>query len=155
MLPKITLSEARERVNNDINNVISFIDESGWGEPYGGPIPAMSAMWCDADQTGYLNEDAGITLPGTTDLLVKRSVDMEKVMESVAASYEKKPGWLVERQENFEAGRLQLSISAPDGYEIGARYFVSGQSEDLWNVSVSSFSPCIPVPEDYNPDKEY
>ena len=154
MLADITLAEAREVMDAEVNRLVAFVDPEIRAEDYQGPISPRSAMWCDPRESGPVDESYGVKLPGGATLEVHQTADLDPLVGEIAEAYQGKPGWEVEQTLDFN-GRPQVKLFSPDGFRYYLNYFPPGGSTEVWEISIWSFSPCMPVADDYSPHKEY
>ena len=154
VLADLTLAEAREVMDDEVARLAAFFPPEIWAEEYTGPIGPRSAMWCDPKESGPVDESYGVKLPGGATLIVDQDADLEPLFRGVADVYEAKEGWRVERKRDGN-GWLDVNLRSPAGYKYYLSYFAPRFTPDVWEVSIWSFSPCMPVADDYSPHKEY
>ena len=105
----------------------------------------MSARWCGSPDSSL------VFLPGGYDVYVPIGTDLDSVLEQVLIDYGAKPGWSA--TSAGEGGERVIELFSPQGYNYFVEYYPVSERNLVY--SVSSFSPCISEPDDFDIFERY
>lgn len=149
--PQITLQEARQFQNQVLLDLGEYVPAGQVSGGFDGPIERMSAMKCDwMEGPALSSKDSGVFLPGGFDIEVLPETDLGVVFDQILDEYENS-GWTV-ASEGSGTDR-ELELISPDGYTIYLTIYDSDTSK--LTLAISSFSPCIKAPEDFDIFEQY
>lgn len=142
-----SLSEARKFQNAILEQLVEFVPPELITGGMTEPIPEMRGLSCKwSDGSDDARESEGVFLPGGYDVEVANNSDLSGVMDEVFASYEGNPEWIAE--SSGEGDERLILLTSMDGYTIYVRQYAI--AEDTRRFSLSSFSPCIRVSEEFD-----
>lgn len=149
--PQITLQEARQFQNQVLLDLGEFVPAEQVSGGFDGPIERMSAMKCDwAKELVRSSKDSGVFLPGGFDIEVLPDTDLGVVFDQILNEYEASEWAVVSEGSGTDR---ELELISPDGYTIYLSIYDSDISK--LTLAISSFSPCIKAPDDFDIFEKY
>ncbi len=150
--PTITLGDARTFQNDVLIEFMTFVPSNMIVGGMSEPIPRMRAMPCNWTKGSNVSwEKSGVFLPGGYDVELSLDSDASQVLDAVQQNYEARSGWAV--SSSGEAGERVLNLVSADGYEFYLEYYPIDDGMLLF--SISSFSPCLEAPDDFDIFEDY
>ena len=152
-LPDLTLTEAREIQNSQLQEFIDLVPTDQVTEVWG-PIPDAYGMSCDTDLGGrvpYGKERTGsYSLPGGAEVYVQETTDVLGWFDEITARQEAL-GWEVKKNTDY---RTELVLHSPDGFRYSLAHLPQGDYERS-SIRLGSSSPCFIPSDDFNVHKAY
>ncbi len=149
--PQITLQEARQFQNQELLDLGEYVPREHVRGEISGPIERMSAMKCDwAKGPAFSSKNSGVFLPGGYDIEIQSETDTGAILDRILEDYESR-GWTVVEEGSGDDRELELTSS--DGYTFYVRFYNSDVTDQ--EFVISSFSPCIKAPDDFDIFEKY
>ena len=156
VLPKISLTEARTTQNDELARFREFVSYDIIVKDYG-VSPPSRAKACNMLDGQPITSDSGVFLAGSWRALTPAETNLEQLLSEIRAAYDAKPGWntRVGDLPNEPLPSTLVIVTSPENYKYYVRVDTEPNGEGLKEVSVSSFSPCVETPDDFDRFTKY